>query len=44
MNYKIFSCTIVLFLCYSFSVVIGFSLIPAYTATQVNIIDTLRDE
>lgn len=36
--------TIVLFLCYSFSVVIGFSLIPAYTATQVNIIDTLRDE
>lgn len=39
-----FSSTIVLFICYSFSSILGFSLIPAYSAAQVNIIDTIRDE
>ena len=36
--------TIILFVIYTFSSVLGFSLIPAYSATQINIIDTLRDE
>jgi len=41
---KFYPLTVVLFICYAISVIIGFSLIPAYSATQVNIIDTLRDE
>lgn len=41
---KIYPNTIVLFLCYSLSSILGFSLIPAYNATQVNIIDTIRTE
>jgi|GEM_PF-5094866 len=36
--------TIFLFICYTLSVVIGFSLLPAYRATQIDVIDILRDE
>ncbi|MBP3326945.1 MAG: FtsX-like permease family protein [Coprococcus sp.] len=36
--------TILLFVIYTVSSVLGFSLLPAYSATQINIIDTLRDE
>ncbi len=36
--------TIGLFVCYTLSSMIGFGLLPAYRATQVNLIDTLRDE
>lgn len=36
--------TILLFVIYTVSTVLGFSLLPAYSATQINIIDTLRDE
>lgn len=36
--------TIILFVIYTLSSILGFSLLPAYSATQINIIDTLRDE
>ena len=39
----IYPSTIWLFLCYAFSSILGFSLIPAFRATQVNIIDTIRE-
>jgi putative ABC transport system permease protein len=41
---RVYGQTVMLFLIYAFSSVFGFSLLPAYSATQVNIIDTLRDE
>lgn len=36
--------TMILFVIYTLSSILGFSLLPAYSATQINIIDTLRDE
>ena len=39
----IYPSTIWLFLCYAFSSILGFSLIPAFRATQVNVIDTIRE-
>lgn len=39
----VYPSTIWLFLCYAFSSILGFSLIPAFRATQVNIIDTIRE-
>lgn len=41
---QFYSSTIILFTLFTFSMVVGFSLIPAYEATQLNVIDALRDE
>lgn len=41
---KFYPVTWFLFVCYAVSAMIGFSLIPAYSASQINIIDTLRVE
>ena len=40
----VYPSTIVRFASFAFSIIIGFSLIPAYHATQVNVIDTIRGE
>ena len=40
----IYPSTVYLFLCFALSSVIGFSIIPAYHTTQINIVDTIRDE
>ena len=40
----IYPVTMILFFLYVVSVVIGFSLFPAYRASQINLIETLRDE
>ena len=36
--------TVWLFIFFAFSIVLGFSMIPAYNATQVNVIDAIREE